>query len=175
MKFTLLTLLASSVLAVSAAETSPAAATAVPTSSTSDSTCAKEIVQACLERMEPQLKKCTPNRWDCLCEQTNNVLTCYNNCPSDPNRSTTAQQLDSYCRAAKAASMTVSTSTSAKPTKTEETSKTKASGSDASAAEASATSTGDSKSEGVAAVAGVGLGGGGGALVAAMVGVLGVF
>ncbi|KAI9039472.1 GPI anchored serine-threonine rich protein [Aspergillus affinis] len=169
MKSTLLTVLASSVLAVSASETSTGASATSTSSSSSDSTCAKEIVQACLERMEPQLKKCTPNRWDCLCEQTNNVLTCYNNCPSDPDRGTTAQQLDSYCRAAKAASMTVSTSTSAKPTKTEGASKTNAT---ASAADASATSTGDSKSEGVAA-AGVGLGGG--AVLAAVVGVLGVF
>ncbi|PLB44001.1 hypothetical protein P170DRAFT_441439 [Aspergillus steynii IBT 23096] len=166
MKFTLLTLLASCLLAVSAAETSSATSAAT---ATSNAICAKEILQACLERMEPQLKKCTPNRWDCLCEQTNNVLTCYNNCTGHADRLTTEQQRDSYCRAAKAASMTVSTSTTAKPTSTQDASKTKATGDEASAAEASATSS--ASEAGTGAVA---MGMGGGAVAAFVVGVLGM-
>ena len=38
--------------------------------------------------------------WDCMCTQSNNVLTCYNNCPGDPNAFGAQQTKISYCNAA---------------------------------------------------------------------------
>jgi hypothetical protein len=60
------------------------------------------IIQTCVATEKAQLDNCKPNDWDCLCEQSNNVLTCYNNCPSDPNRFGVEQTKVSYCNAAKA-------------------------------------------------------------------------
>jgi hypothetical protein len=60
------------------------------------------IIQTCLGTEKAQLANCSPNDWDCLCEQSKNVLTCYNNCPSDPNRFGAEQTSVSYCNAAKA-------------------------------------------------------------------------
>ncbi|KAL2011731.1 hypothetical protein VTN00DRAFT_4449 [Thermoascus crustaceus] len=74
---------------------------------------AQNIVDACLESTEPQLKACTPNDWKCLCEQSNNVLTCYNNCPGHPNQFGAQQTKDSYCNAADANQPSSSTTKSA--------------------------------------------------------------
>jgi hypothetical protein len=60
------------------------------------------IIQTCLATEKAQLANCSPNDWDCLCEQSNNVLTCYNNCPSSPDRFGAEQTKVSYCNAAKA-------------------------------------------------------------------------
>ncbi|WPH00922.1 Hypothetical protein R9X50_00375600 [Acrodontium crateriforme] len=80
------------------------------------------IIASCLGTENAQLNACAANDWDCLCEQSGNVNTCYNNCPSDPNAFGVKQQMISYCNAAKAygtttvvtatASMTSSTASS---------------------------------------------------------------
>ncbi|RAH60859.1 hypothetical protein BO85DRAFT_506345 [Aspergillus piperis CBS 112811] len=125
----LLTLTLASLSAASpAAETGAAAAAAgtdsgaqppAPTStgsSSSDSSsspyqqCAKNILDACLSQMKPQMDKCSQNDWSCLCTQSKNMLTCYNDCPSDPNHTSADQQKMEYCNAAEANSL-YSTST----------------------------------------------------------------
>ncbi|KAI7335472.1 hypothetical protein KC354_g17860 [Hortaea werneckii] len=60
------------------------------------------IIQTCLGSTQAQLAACDDNDWDCLCTQQTNVLTCYNNCPSDPNAFGAQQTQTSYCNAAKA-------------------------------------------------------------------------
>ncbi|OJZ88006.1 hypothetical protein ASPFODRAFT_58881 [Aspergillus luchuensis CBS 106.47] len=133
----LLTLTLASLSAASpAAETGAAAAAAgtdsgaqppAPTStgsSSSDSSssspyqqCAKNILDACLSQMKPQMDKCSQNDWSCLCTQSKNMLTCYNDCPSDPNHTSADQQKMEYCNAAEANSL-YSTSTSVRSSKT---------------------------------------------------------
>ncbi|OKL59258.1 hypothetical protein UA08_05509 [Talaromyces atroroseus] len=95
-------------------------------------TCAAQnILDACIQDTSPQLQACEANDWDCLCEQSNNVLTCYNNCPGDDGQFGAQQTMTSYCNAAKAYGSSTSSSISATP-----------SASAASAASASSTSTG---------------------------------
>ncbi|RDK48264.1 hypothetical protein M752DRAFT_272429 [Aspergillus phoenicis ATCC 13157] len=72
--------------------------------------CAKNILDACLSQMKPQMDKCSQNDWSCLCTQSKNMLTCYNDCPSDPNHTSADQQKMEYCNAAEANSL-YSTST----------------------------------------------------------------
>ncbi|KAF2864081.1 hypothetical protein K470DRAFT_51623 [Piedraia hortae CBS 480.64] len=59
------------------------------------------IITSCLGSMNAQLQSCNQQDWDCLCEQSNNVKTCYNNCPTDPRAYAIGQQTESYCNAAK--------------------------------------------------------------------------
>ena len=49
-----------------------------------------------------QFDACDSQDWDCLCEQANNVLTCYNNCPSAPDRFGYEQTKVANCNAASA-------------------------------------------------------------------------
>ncbi|RJE25356.1 hypothetical protein PHISCL_02319 [Aspergillus sclerotialis] len=63
---------------------------------------ADNIVSACLKSTKPELDNCTQNDWHCLCARSNDVLTCYNNCPDDERRFGASQTRDSYCNAAKA-------------------------------------------------------------------------
>ncbi|KAI2815914.1 hypothetical protein CBS63078_4527 [Aspergillus niger] len=37
--------------------------------------CAKNILDACLSQMKPQMDKCSQNDWSCLCTQSKNMLT----------------------------------------------------------------------------------------------------
>lgn len=60
------------------------------------------IIQTCLGTENAQLQSCAANDWDCMCTQQTNVMTCYNNCPSDPNAVGASQTQTSYCNAAKA-------------------------------------------------------------------------
>ncbi|EMF08340.1 uncharacterized protein SEPMUDRAFT_53918 [Sphaerulina musiva SO2202] len=60
------------------------------------------IIQSCLGTTQAQYNACTPNDWSCLCEQANNVLTCYNNCPSAPQRFGFEQTKVAQCNAASA-------------------------------------------------------------------------
>ncbi|KAL2817873.1 hypothetical protein BJX63DRAFT_96673 [Aspergillus granulosus] len=86
---------------------------------TGDSCDAQTILDTCLASIQVQVDNCGPNEWDCLCEQTNNLLTCYNNCPRDGGRNGVQQQKVSYCNAAEAAGLLSSTtSTSATTTST---------------------------------------------------------
>ncbi|PWY83267.1 hypothetical protein BO94DRAFT_547743 [Aspergillus sclerotioniger CBS 115572] len=97
--------------AAAAADTAPA-----PTS-TSDSSspyvqCAKNILEACLAQMKPEMDNCSQNDWSCLCTQSKNMLTCYNDCPSDPNHVGADQQKMEYCNAAEANSLYSTTTSS---------------------------------------------------------------
>ncbi|KAL1985091.1 hypothetical protein VTN96DRAFT_8220 [Rasamsonia emersonii] len=127
---------------------SPGAATG--SSSSSSSSCqAQNILDACLASTTPQLKACAANDWNCLCEQSNNVLTCYNNCPNDPNRFGAEQSKTSYCNAAKANSPSSSASSgSSTPTPTSSSSNESSTASSTGKGESSSspTSTSSSKS-----------------------------
>ncbi|KAL3489814.1 hypothetical protein BJX62DRAFT_150408 [Aspergillus germanicus] len=85
---------------------------------TSSSCDAQNILDTCLRSIQIQVDNCGPNEWDCLCEQTNNLLTCYNNCPNDGGRNGVQQQKVSYCNAAEAAGLLSSTTTSTSATTT---------------------------------------------------------
>ncbi|KAF2166838.1 hypothetical protein M409DRAFT_54618 [Zasmidium cellare ATCC 36951] len=90
---------------LAAAQTSTTSAAASTSSAAGTSGCGSQIddiIASCLGTTQTQLDACTTNDWDCMCEQSNNVLTCYNNCPSDPRRNGIDQQNVSYCNAAKA-------------------------------------------------------------------------
>merc|ERR1712072_351836 len=115
------------VVGLAAAQSSSTAAAGVTSvtsastsSSTSESGCGESIdliIQTCLGSTQAQLAACDATDWDCLCTQQTNVLTCYNNCPSDPNAFGAQQTKPSYCNAAKAygsssSSLTVSATAS---------------------------------------------------------------
>ncbi|KAK4610392.1 hypothetical protein CLAFUW4_13546 [Fulvia fulva] len=69
-----------------------------------------DIIANCLGTQTAQLNSCEVNDWACMCEQQNNVLTCYNNCPSDPRKAAADSQKVSWCGAAKAANPNSTTS-----------------------------------------------------------------
>ncbi|RLL97258.1 hypothetical protein CFD26_101175 [Aspergillus turcosus] len=132
---------------------------AVPTAGSSPSTApceAQNIVDACLASMKPQLNACGPNDWKCLCEQSNNVLTCYNNCPKSPDRFGAEQTKQSYCNAA-AAYSSLSSSTATATTTTTSATKT----TETAAASTTTSSAGFSPSESKGAAAGLAVEGGG--------------
>ncbi|OCL12386.1 hypothetical protein AOQ84DRAFT_156349 [Glonium stellatum] len=80
---------------------SSAASVASAAQPTSTSTClAQNIVDACVASIQPQISACSGTDWICLCQQYQNLLTCYNNCPNDPEKSTVQSQVTSYCTAA---------------------------------------------------------------------------
>jgi len=78
-------------------------ATNSASSSSSTSSCqAQNILDSCLQSEKPQLQACAANDWSCLCTQSTNVLTCYNDCPNDPGKVAAQQTMTSYCNAASA-------------------------------------------------------------------------
>ncbi|KAL4954788.1 hypothetical protein BDW69DRAFT_162439 [Aspergillus filifer] len=134
----IISLLATASVCALAQETSTSSASSSQTTDDSDRSCAAQnILDACVNSIQAQVDNCGANEWDCLCEQTNNMLTCYNNCPGDPARNGVNQQRISYCNAADQLSST-STSTTATFTRTSTTT-------------ASETETATSTSEGAAA------------------------
>ncbi|KAL4930098.1 GPI anchored serine-threonine rich protein [Aspergillus undulatus] len=111
-----LSLLATAAVSVLAQQTETSTAPGTQSTSDSDSDCpAQNILDACVDSISGQLDDCGANEWDCLCTQTENLLTCYNNCPNDPARYGINQQRTSYCNAADQLS-TTTTSTSATTT-----------------------------------------------------------
>ncbi|KAF3405214.1 hypothetical protein DPV78_002198 [Talaromyces pinophilus] len=108
-------------------------------------TCAAQnILDACLATEQAQLSGCAANDWDCLCEQSNNVLTCYNNCPGDDGQFGAQQTMTSYCNAAKAYG--TSTSSTASSSTTASASAASSASSATASEEASATHTGTATS-----------------------------
>ncbi|BDD55087.1 hypothetical protein MPDQ_006850 [Monascus purpureus] len=105
--FASLTLLALSV-SFGAVQASPA-----PAETSSSSCAAQNILDACLSSTQPQLQACAQNDWKCLCEQSTNVLTCYNNCPGDSGQFGAQQTKESYCNAANAYAPSSSTTSTA--------------------------------------------------------------
>ncbi|KAK4496302.1 hypothetical protein PRZ48_012282 [Zasmidium cellare] len=93
------------VAGLAAAQSSTSSAAAGTSSAAGTSGCGTQIdsiISSCLGTTQAQLDACATNDWDCMCEQSNNVLTCYNNCMSDPRRNGVEQQNVSWCNAAKA-------------------------------------------------------------------------
>ncbi|KXT06923.1 hypothetical protein AC578_7156 [Pseudocercospora eumusae] len=102
------------------------------------------IISACLGSTQPQLKACDSQDWDCLCTQSQNVLTCYNNCPGDPNKFGAEQTSVSYCNAAKAYGSSASASMSKTATATASMSASASGTMSTAEATASSTATGTS-------------------------------
>jgi len=91
------------VVGLAAAQSTTTSAATTSASGTSGcGTSIDAIINNCLDTENAQLASCAANDWDCMCTQTTNVLTCYNNCPTDPNAYGVQQQQTSYCNAAKA-------------------------------------------------------------------------
>ncbi|KAL4785137.1 hypothetical protein BJX76DRAFT_325698 [Aspergillus varians] len=114
--------------------------TSTATSTHTASSCdAQNILDACVKSIQVQVDACSSNEWDCLCEQTSNMLTCYNNCPGDGGRNGVQQQRLSYCNAAGQLSSTSTSSHSITATRTttssEETAVTSTSSEGAAASE----------------------------------------
>lgn len=101
------------VAGLAAAQTT-ASSSSGSSSSTSTSGCGSSIdliIESCLGTTKSQFDACDSQDWDCLCEQANNVLTCYNNCPSAPDRFGYEQTKVANCNAASAYGTKSSTST----------------------------------------------------------------
>ncbi|KAF7173604.1 hypothetical protein CNMCM5623_005859 [Aspergillus felis] len=139
------------------AQQTSAATSAVPTAGSSSSTkpcAAQNIVDACLASMKPQLNNCGANDWKCLCDQSINVLTCYNNCPGHPDSFGAEQTKQSYCNAASAYSSQSSSTATAATTTTSATKTTE------TAATTTTTASGFSPSASKGAAAGLAVEGG---------------
>jgi len=84
-----------------AAAQSTAASVATAAQPTSSSAClAQNIVDACVAGIQPQINACAGTDWICLCQQYQNLLTCYNNCPGLAARASVQNQVTSFCTAA---------------------------------------------------------------------------
>lgn len=69
------------------------------TSSNSSRLMLFSIVDACVAGIQPQVDSCSTTDYSCLCNNYQNMLTCYNNCPGqDPLQSTVQQQVQQYCQ-----------------------------------------------------------------------------
>jgi len=98
---TALAVLASAGFAAAQSTAASVATVATAAQPTSSSTCqAQNIVDACIADTQPQINACAGNDWICLCQQYQNLLTCYNNCPDLPERATVQNQVTSFCTAA---------------------------------------------------------------------------
>lgn len=148
--FTTLALFALSA-GLAAADTTTAAVPAASGSSSGYSCAAQNILDACLTTEKPQLADCPPNDWKCLCTQSTNVNTCYNNCPGHPDQFGAQQTMTSYCNAAKAydtssTSSSMATSASASASAAGAATATQSSGSSPASSGASATGSSTSSS-----------------------------
>jgi hypothetical protein len=63
---------------------------------------AYSVLDACIATEQAQINGCANNDYSCLCQQYGNLLTCYNNCPNDPNVYSVQQQKTQQCSAAQA-------------------------------------------------------------------------
>ncbi|KAK7732803.1 hypothetical protein SLS57_000746 [Botryosphaeria dothidea] len=135
--------------------------TSSASSSTSTSSCqAANIVTACVDGYKSRTEGCGGNDWDCLCSVYTDLLTCYNNCPNDPTRSSVQNQVTQFCNAANANKSTSSsssgsatvtaTSASSAATATASASGTSASNFDSFSGETSSASASGSSSTGAA-------------------------
>ncbi|KAF3924197.1 hypothetical protein ABW21_db0201551 [Orbilia brochopaga] len=115
MRFTTI-LSVAAVAGVSVAQSSVAAAPAAPTPSTGvitgTSSCpAQNILVTCLGTQADRMKTCAPLDYGCQCQIQGDVLGCYNQCPSDANRSSEDAKLTAYCVAASATIVKTTTPT----------------------------------------------------------------
>ncbi|KAL2259531.1 hypothetical protein VTK26DRAFT_6767 [Humicola hyalothermophila] len=58
---------------------------------------ANYIVEACLSSEHAKLSACGSQDYECQCNQWQNILTCYNNCPNDSRLHRDAGQRDIFC------------------------------------------------------------------------------
>ncbi|KAF2142369.1 uncharacterized protein K452DRAFT_17584 [Aplosporella prunicola CBS 121167] len=99
MRFSVTVLLCATVGLAAAQSATSTAAGSSPSSSGSDCP-AQNILDACLDTLQPRAAACPANDWVCLCNTHQDILTCYNNCPGLPARSGVQSQVASYCGAA---------------------------------------------------------------------------
>lgn len=108
MRYTSAVLLLATATGLAAAQSSSssaAASTSTSASSSGGGSCNSQqnlIISSCLDSTQPQVKACSDNDWTCLCDASQQVDTCYNNCPSHPDAFGQQQTTESYCNAAKA-------------------------------------------------------------------------
>jgi hypothetical protein len=58
---------------------------------------ARSTLDVCIASIQGQINSCATNDYSCLCTQYVNLITCYNNCPNDPNVGTAQQQRELNC------------------------------------------------------------------------------
>ncbi|OJD21061.1 hypothetical protein ACJ73_07602 [Blastomyces percursus] len=80
---------------------------------------ANVMLRTCLKSTTIILQDCPAQDWDCLCTQYGNVLTCYNNCPTDPGRFAVESSKVANCNAAKQFGTARSSASAPKPTATQ--------------------------------------------------------
>ncbi|KAK2812652.1 hypothetical protein FQN50_001298 [Emmonsiellopsis sp. PD_5] len=82
---------------------------------TSTKCAAQNILDACLKSTKLTLDNCPVNDWECLCARYTDVLTCYNNCPSDSGKFAIQSSQVANCNAAKQYAKPTTTTTSTSP------------------------------------------------------------
>ncbi|KAM0689853.1 hypothetical protein Q7P36_010725 [Cladosporium allicinum] len=105
MQYTTALILAVASLAAAQSTTSTSSAATSSATGVNQSGCGQAIdaiITNCLASTGLRVESCASNDWDCLCANSQAVLTCYDNCPSDPRRPSEEQTNTSYCNAAKA-------------------------------------------------------------------------
>ncbi|KAK2807384.1 hypothetical protein FQN51_003210 [Onygenales sp. PD_10] len=79
---------------------------------------AQNILDACLKSTKLTLENCPVNDWECLCARYTDVLTCYNNCPSDQGKFAIESSQLANCNAAKQYAKPTTTTTTTTATNT---------------------------------------------------------
>ncbi|KAK2773285.1 hypothetical protein FQN52_004575, partial [Onygenales sp. PD_12] len=79
---------------------------------------AQNILDACLKSTKLTLENCPVNDWECLCARYTDVLTCYNNCPSDQGKFAIESSQLANCNAAKQYAKPTTTTTTTTNTAT---------------------------------------------------------
>ncbi|TVY57009.1 hypothetical protein LCER1_G000982, partial [Lachnellula cervina] len=92
MQFSLLPI--SLFLSVAAAATSTSSAAA---SGTSSVCAAQDVLNQCLVTGRGYLDACASTDYACLCQKSNDILTCYLQCPNDPGQSAAQNTKSTNC------------------------------------------------------------------------------
>lgn len=71
---------------------------------------AQNILDTCLAEYKTRLQSCEANDWSCMCQESTNIITCYNNCPNDAGMSPAQSTKESYCNALKLSTPTTTSS-----------------------------------------------------------------
>ncbi|KAK3216000.1 hypothetical protein GRF29_8g1783671 [Pseudopithomyces chartarum] len=66
----------------------------------SSTICAQDIVDACTDQFDREIKKCGGNEYMCLCDTYSKKLTCYDNCMGSDDRPPVQNQVTQFCLAA---------------------------------------------------------------------------
>ncbi|AEO64528.1 uncharacterized protein THITE_2110760 [Thermothielavioides terrestris NRRL 8126] len=76
----------------------PLAVLASSAAAQTSSACAADyIVEACLTSEKAKLAACQNTDYVCQCNEYQNMITCFNNCPNDPREKDVAGQRDIFC------------------------------------------------------------------------------